>query len=588
MKIFFHTGWLLIAILYSSKLNAQLVYKGWDNTIQAESFDGAFLELIKTNTHQLLAVCQTYSDSGYDKTTAFAQMGAQGRCWAMMVNPGGSVIWDRDFTGYIPRGISSSSSDSYTILSCYVGNGTYGDVTLPPSLGSSGNLGCWMVTFDSTGTILWNNRFSSGRDTINPSANTFAVGQDIQQVNGNYYITGIGISTPLIFGGDLNAQNCSYYKFNNRDMFFYRVNSDDTVKYQWQNLYGGDSIDGGFAILPLQNGFLLGGATSSQAGCNLTVSSHNNYSDYYVVRTDTIGNIIWQKNYGGSKDDWLAGILDAGNNEYILYGETLSPQSFDVSSAGYNDTSLWIVKIDSAGNILWDKRFGSCSGSFIWSLNAGGVPITNTLSLFKLKTISGINTSDGGFLFACNVKDSFACGDVSEDGKGNEDYWILKLDATGNKLWDKRVGGPGKDIAQRVVEIEPGRFIIGGVSIGTDSLMRAAGGDKSEITIGNGDIWLVEIIDSSVVTMAQSNELNLFQFSCYPNPATENVTLKVSSPINTKLHCCITDITGKSIYEMYFTGNTYQVSVKSFPPGIYIIRIQDLDGNVAMKKMVKW
>lgn len=340
----------------------------------------------------------------------------------------------------------------------------------------------------------------------------------------------------------------------------------------------------------------MGGITTSQASCNQTVSAYQSpYYDFYVLHLDTFGNIIWQQRYGGSKNDWLNGIIDAGNNEYLLYGRTLSPMSYDVSTNGYNDTSLWMVMIDSAGNKLWDKRYGSCVGFDFLG------PTFNEPT-YGANTVDGISTSDGGFLFVSNIKDSLPCGDVSEAGKGLEDYWMLKLDHAGYKQWDKRFGGPGRDVAQQVVEMSPGYYIIGGYSKGLNTAERAIGGDKSEITIGVYDIWMVGVVDSEAVVAVHEMEEKSFEFNIYPNPAGDEVTISItpgpSSPVekgNAKFSVYIYEITGKQQLHQVLPsialakdGNTSPpINISTLSSGIYIVEVRDEKGFAERKKLVK-
>ena len=587
MKYIIKTGLLLIASLFIQVSDAQPIYKLWDNTIQGSGNDGLHLEMTKLTGDRILAACLTSSDSGYDKTMDYYINSTNGEPWVMILDGNGNKIWDRDFyVARITMGLALLDSMTF-VLSCTAPVMLGGDLTAPLTPGSAGNESSWLVSFNSSDSVYWNKRFSAG--TVVPNNFHFLRPLDIKTVDGNIYaLAVVSRNADIMTGGDFTALNCvTGNNLNNTNILFYKVNPNDSLYSEWQYAYGGDSSEFPVFLYPIgTDGFLLGGMTVSQASCNQTVSSHTySYYDYYIIRVDATGNIMWQQRYGGSKNDYLNGILDAGNGDFLLYGRTTSPMSFDITSAGLNDTSIWIVKINSSGNIIWDKSLGACN-AFSY-LGNEGVSVFSS-ALYGSNTIAGINTSDGGYLFVSNVSNSQPCGDVSEPGQGYEDYWMIKLDSAGNKVWDKRFGGPGYDVAERVVEMSPGYYIVGGYSRGSNTATRAAGGDKSEVTVGGMDLWFIGVADSAAI-LASTGSIahpNL-EMMLYPNPAVKEVNIKIENNPIGLYQLKLFDITGKVLLQQQM-GATSKINIETFSPGIFIVEVCDKLGNKGRGKLVKW
>jgi len=607
------TGLLYGASLLFSIVKAQQVSISWENTIQANNVERC-LNLIKTSTNQLLLNCESWSDSGYDKsTTPFYNTGANCGCakWNIFLDSQGNKIWDKNLNAVCSNATSlvELGIDSFVLLSRALTFNLYeltdSSTSIINSQYNSG--GIVSFGFDSSGTMQWNKRFDVGYDSLyitNPPPGFipfWAFANDIKVVNDNIYVLGRATVLPTIIEGDLIPNNCNVYPpnspnenypipYHHQDMLLYKLNPQTGNKYEWQHIYGGDSIELGLALVPLKSkGFLIGGITSSNASCNQTTGVYNKpYYDWLLIRTDTVGNPIWQKRYGGSKHEFLNGIIQANDNRFLLYGYTLSQASYDVSSNASNDTSIWMLMVDSMGNKLWDKRFAGCKR--VYSLQ---YPSSSQIQLGIFENnLSAIQTSDGGFMFVTSVNDTQACGDVSEPGKGGYDYWLIKTDSLGNKLWDKRFGGPGDDYANKVVEMDPGHYVIGGLS------KSVAGGDKSEpsiqstcgILLDDTDIWLVGVTDSAaIVSINELTNANAYTISVSPNPTTTNyiVKLNCNNP-NVKYTATIVNNYGQIIYQQNNIANELTINAQNWSTGMYILQISDAKGNNKTRKLVKW
>ena len=182
--------------------------------------------------------------------------------------------------------------------------------------------------------------------------------------------------------------------------------------------YDGTDTDEAVSIIPLSDGgYLAAGNTRSSGAGGF---------DILLMKLDQYGNIEWQKTLGGSLDDKIRVIKKTSDSGYILIGDTFS--------FGEGDSDIWVVKLNSAYNIEWEKAFGGTS----------------------TETASGIvENSDGSF---------FVAGNTKSYGKGNYDFWMLKLDALGALEWEKTFGLANNDMAEGINLNNDGSYTIYGQS----------------------------------------------------------------------------------------------------------------------------
>jgi len=258
---------------------------------------------------------------------------------------------------------------------------------------------------------------------------------------------------------------------------------------EWSKTYGGIGNDvGRFTQQTTDGGYIIGGHMSSLgAGA----------SDFWLVKTDASGNEVWNKTFGGTGDDLAFSGQQTSDGGYILTG-------YKTSSNGHTD--VWLVNTNSVGDLLWDKTFGgplvgNDYGYSVRQTSDGGYIIAAYTSSFGsgqgqywwIKTDSTGNirwdikpgdmsfdytysvqqTSDGGYIFA---------GNSNSHSGGLEDFWLVKTDSLGHKLWERTFGGRNEDIAKFVQQTSDGGYIL----VGTTASFGA----------GNYDFWLVKT-DSS-------------------------------------------------------------------------------------------
>ncbi|WP_202928168.1 hypothetical protein, partial [Cyclobacterium salsum] len=187
--------------------------------------------------------------------------------------------------------------------------------------------------------------------------------------------------------------------------------------------------------------------------------------DYWAVKIDGSGNKVWDKTIGGISTDYLQSTTPTPDGGYLLAGSSYSYASGDKTENGKGGFDYWAVKIDGSGNKVWDKTIGGNNSEYLRSTTP---------------------TPDGGYLLAGDSY-SLASGDKSENSKGGSDFWAVKIDASGNKVWDKTIGGNNNDFLFSTIPTPDGGYLLAGYS------GSSASGDKSENSKGYDDYWVVKI-----------------------------------------------------------------------------------------------
>jgi hypothetical protein len=223
---------------------------------------------------------------------------------------------------------------------------------------------------------------------------------------------------------------------------------------QWQTSLGGtlvDQFDQGNTVvnnmaLTNDGGYIVAGHSFSNDGDVTGHHGSSNTSDYWVVKLDSTGNIEWQRSLGGTLKDLAKSVAICSDGGYIVAGDSYSD---DGDVTGHHDTTsqsdAWVVKLDAGGTIQWQRSYG---GSL-------------------LEVASHIEqTDDGGYIFSGDAMSTD--GDVSVN-KGSFDFWIVKLDSLGAIQWDKSLGGSGSERCYSIHKTFDGGYFATGITTSNDS-----------------------------------------------------------------------------------------------------------------------
>jgi hypothetical protein len=184
----------------------------------------------------------------------------------------------------------------------------------------------------------------------------------------------------------------------------------------FERTFGGSDFDYGSSVAQTSDGgYIIAGGTSSFGSGG---------DDVYLIKTDSKGNLIWQKTFGGSDWDFGSSVAQTSDGGYIIAGET---RSF---GSGYSD--VYLIKTDSKGNLIWQKTFGGSDDDYGYSV---------------------AQTSDGGYIIA---------GGTNSFGSGDRDVYLIKTDSKGNKTWEQIFGGSYNDDGFSVAQTNDGGYVIVG------------------------------------------------------------------------------------------------------------------------------
>lgn len=432
-------------------------------------------------------------------------------CWAVKLTNTGVIEWQKSLGGTGDDvGVSIDQTDDEGYIVAGISNSTDGDVT-----GNHSGNDYWVVKLTNTGVIEWQKSLGgSGDDYVN----------SIQQTSDKGYIV-VGSSNST--DGDVTGNYGGY------DYWVVKLDSIGTIV--WQKCLGGTGVDEAKSIYQtVDGGFVVVGLSNSTDG---DVTGNHGNGDYWVVKLSITGTIEWQKSLGGTGQDLAYSIQQTTDGGYIIAGFSESNDG-DITNhhgdAFYSD--FWIVKLSNTGNIDWQKSLGGT--------------LTDVAHFIQ-------QTNDGGYIVA-GYTDSYD-EDVTIDYWGSE-YWVVKLNSIGNFEWQKSLGGTDNERAHSIQQTDDGGYIVAGYSTSNDI----------DVSGNNGfyDFWVVKL--SSTVGVNTITELN--DFSVYPNPTSNQITLKANNQLIGAFYT-IYDNMGKTVISGQINAPQMLIELGNLSDGIYLLSI---------------
>ena len=393
----------------------------WEKSLGGSLDDEAY-KIVQTTDGGYIAIGSSESDDG-DVTE---NKGLRD-CWIVKLDGLGNIEWETSLGGSgndTPHEIQQTVDGGY-ILGAF-SSSSDGDVG-----GNNGMRDFWIVKLNSTGGIIWETNLGGSKDDILESIK--------QTTDGGYIASGFSSSN------DENVEN------NNGKADAWVVKLDALGNLEWETNIGEANNDIAASIdQTTDEGYIFTGYTA------ITSSNRN----VMVVKLDPLGNPLWNKSLGGSANDEGVSIQQTLDNGYIIGGYSKSLDGDVGGNNGFNDA--WIIKLDMSGNILWEKNLGGSENEGITSIQ---------------------QTTDGGYIAVGSSSSSD--GDVSENN-GATDFWVLRLDTSGNILWEKSFGDTSDDYGTSVQETSDGSYVVIGTTF-TNII------DNGESSSGDFNYWVIKL-----------------------------------------------------------------------------------------------
>jgi len=416
---------------------------------------------------------QQTSDGGFiisGKTDSPTSM--QWAIYLIKTNSSGDTLWTRTFGGIGNLDWGSSAKQTKDGGFIITGTSAQNDV--------------YIVRTNSLGDTLWTRSFGG----VNHDW-----GWSVQQTkDGGFIVAG---------------ETFMAWEYTNA----YLIRIDSLGNTLWTKTYGGSFYDYGYSVQETYDGgFIVAGS----------YSFGQNYEDAYLIKTNSLGDTLWTRTYGGTGWDVAYSVQQTQDSGFIIAGET---ESFG-AGAGFNN--VYLVKTNSSGNVLWTRTYGGTN------YDCG-------------KSVQ--QTEDRGFIIA---------GFTSSFGVGSNDVYLIRTNSIGDTLWTKTIGGTKGDFGYSIRQTTDGGFIITGMT--------------SSFGAGGYDVYLIRL--GKEVGVEEKSKIK------YQNAKLEVIKDKIylSVPNNYYTNTLITicDLTGRlqnTLYQGTLPKGNYTFTPNIHKSGIYFVKL---------------
>lgn len=367
----------------------------WENTIGGYHED-YLMDVIETFDGGFLLGGTSKSDSSGDKTEGFCNPVADwGDYWIVKLNSAGNIVWQNTIGAcsndyfvtleqladgnYILGGTSTSNATCDKTE-----NNTSATSSTPPC--DEGSNDFWTVKIDTTGNIL--DQKTSGRSP-HSSETLISISATI---DGGYMCAG---TSRVYYGGP---------NYGGYDNWIVELNTN--CDFLGAKAIGGNKNDLSPIIKQLPDGSYICASSSNSDSSGLKTVGSYGLVDMWIYKLDTNANIMWQKDIGGSGNDYVNFIAPTFDNGFICGGPSNSPISGLKTSSGFGYSDYWILKLDSLGNIQWQRIYGGSGDD----------------------NFTTIHQTPNGNYIAAGYSDSNISGNKTENSRGKSDYWVLEID----------------------------------------------------------------------------------------------------------------------------------------------------------------
>jgi hypothetical protein len=360
----------------------------------------------------------------------------------------------------------------------------------------AGSHDVYLVKTNSSGDTLWTRTYGGA---------SYDYGYFVQQTSDSGYI----------LAGYTNSFGAGSY-----DVYLVKTNSSgDTL---WTRTYGGTGRDAGASVQQTSDGgYIVAGYTNSfGAGAY----------DVYLVRTNSSGDTLWTRTCGGADNDGGNSVQQTSDSGYIVAGYT---ESFGVGSG-----DVYLVKTNSSGDTLWTRTYGGASYDRGYSVQ---------------------QTSDGGYIVA---------GSSNFVGATPGDVYLIKTKSSGDTLWTRAYGGASYDRGYSVQQTSDGGYIFAG--------------ETYSFGAGAYDVYLIKTLGDGTLSVQDYRTVMPAEFALlqnYPNPFNPATVIRYQIPVRSKVTVKVCDLLGRNVAtlvdEVQEAGDrSVEWDASGMSSGVYFYRLQ--------------
>ena len=485
MKFTIHIFYLIFVVFTFLNISmAQAPDTLWAKSIDINKYECAY-EVKQTSDHGFIIVAETLEP----------YTGTYQKVLLIKTDADGDTMWTKIYGGTWPQfGYSlDTTSDGGCVITGHIG------YPLGPNWDQ-----IFLLKTDQNGDSLWQKEY--GGTDLDYSFS-------VRQTSDNGYI---------IAGSEGSGNTTN----------FLLIKTDSSGNLSWSSEYGGVVSESANSVQQTSdNGYILTGYTYSfGSGSN---------PDLYLVKTDSLGDTLWTKVYGGDEYDYGKYVSQTLDNGYIVIGTT--------ESFGLEAQNIWLLRTDANGDTIWTKTFGDSNAS---------------------DAQSGQQTADGGYII----------GGSTNRYPYSTKFWLIKTDENGDTLWTKYMRDyNSRSEINSIQQLSDEGYIATGYqgTMNATDIMLIRFGYTSSTGISGEKI----IIDNYKL---QQN---------YPNPFNPSTTISYSLPYAGVVNIKIYDVLGKKIKTLIdefqsYGDHTIQFNASNLASGIYFYRLEVGNEIIATKKML--
>jgi hypothetical protein len=432
-----------------------------------------------------------------------------------------------------------------------------------------------IVKLDKEGKLMWSRNIGGSEEDV--------LTKILPTSDGGYLVGGTTRSANF----DIKDRKHSSY-----ESWITKLDAGGNVK--WTKTYGGNFTDKFVSmVLTKDDGAVVLSISNSEDG---DIVGHKWTYDYWLMRINSAGNIVWQRVYGGSNEDEPAEIMNTPDGGFILTGNSASDDGDLDNNHGFLD--VWALKLNNFGDVEWSKAYGGKSvdggryglptkdGGYLFAAvsKSGDIDVTNAkgdYDLWMVKTnrtgeieweksygsaqnewmpkIKILESMEGGYTIMGSTYSN--TGDIAGKSKGGSNIWILKITETGDIQWSELYGEQRDDFAANIYQLPDYTYMIGGTLAG-----------RNPVGWTYGDFWLFKI--NNGLFPAGINTKNIKATNVYPTVTNDVINVECSSSVNTRL--TMTDMLGKMIPVAAEKNNeNYTIDMSGLADGMYILQVRD-------------